>query len=65
MNSQEFQEWFDREHPSGNVDWKKEFERLFSVIKQAMPIQCESKAAMGILEIAIETGDRLLNLEQK
>lgn len=59
-------EWFQREHPSGVVDWYKEYERLLSALEQAMPSICagETNAATKLLQTALDTGNFLLIKEE-
>jgi hypothetical protein len=42
----EFVRWLKREHPSGKVDWRKEFERLWDALEQAIPLESKNKPAL-------------------
>lgn len=52
----EFETWVKREHPSGQIDWQKEFDRLLAVAEQSLN---GGNAAHYTLEIAVEMGKKL------
>lgn len=66
LSKEELETWLDREHPSGKVDWRKEYERLWSVLDQALPvviptIKDSNKCLTGVLLAAHAMGERLLD----
>lgn len=62
MTDQELQQWVVREYPDGKVDLLAEYQRLLTVLEQAMPSikNGEVNATTKLLEIAAETGDMLV-----
>jgi hypothetical protein len=57
----DLQEWLDKTYPDGNIDWKQEYERLVSILEQALPtLNSTSHAIISTLNVAVQTGIFLL-----
>lgn len=58
--------WVKTQYPDGNIDWKREHNRLLTVIQQVYPTfdrnllnDVHSMAAINVLEVAVKIGEIL------
>lgn len=60
MNKSEIDKWIEKEYPDGIIDWKKEYERISSVLEQAMPVIPKNLAQIKLLEIDLDVSKAII-----